>query len=85
MIYCVIVCRNAKSPSDLKNEDIYWTKHWSKNIGYTPHEIDYKKDEYDEKYSDRYSIGGKSGKSKYSDGGKSGKSKYSEGRSHHRY
>ena len=69
MIYCVIVCRNAKSPEDLKNEDIYWTKHWSKNIGYTPHEIDYKTDRFDERdrYSDRYSVGGKS--AKYSDRG----------------
>lgn len=61
MIYCVIVCRDAKTPSQLRNEDLYWTRYWQKNIGYTPHEINYKADAY----SDRYSVGKTSGK--YSD------------------
>lgn len=67
MIYCVIVCRDAKTPEQLRNEDLYWTKHWQKNIGYTPHEIDYKTDRFDERdrYSDRFSVGKMSGK--YSD------------------
>ncbi|XP_062552599.1 uncharacterized protein LOC134217799 isoform X1 [Armigeres subalbatus] len=67
MIYCVIVCRDAKTPEQLRNEDLYWTKHWQKSIGYTPHEIDYKTDRFDERdrYSDRFSVGKMSGK--YSD------------------
>lgn len=56
MIYCVVVCRDAKTPSQLRNEDLYWTRYWQKNIGYTPHEINYKTDRYDA-YSDRYSVG----------------------------
>ncbi|XP_055382583.1 uncharacterized protein LOC129612824 [Condylostylus longicornis] len=55
MIYCVYVCRDAKTPSQLRNEDLYWTRHWQKNIGYTPQEINYKVDKYDN-YSDRYSV-----------------------------
>lgn len=59
MVYCVIVCRDAKTPSQLRNEDLYWTKHWQKSIGYTPqNEINYKadRDRYgDGAYSDRYS------------------------------
>lgn len=59
MIYCVIVCRDAKTPSQLRNEDLYWTKHWQKSIGYTPqNEINYK---VDRDHSDRYSV------SKYSE------------------
>lgn len=55
MVYCVIVCRDAKTPSQVRNEDLYWTKHWQKSIGYTPqNEINYKADRYD---SDRYSVG----------------------------
>ncbi|KAL1402787.1 hypothetical protein quinque_005219 [Culex quinquefasciatus] len=67
MIYCVIVCRDAKTPEQLRNEDLYWTKHWQKSIGYTPHEIDYKTDRFDERdrYSDRFSVSKMSGK--YSD------------------
>ncbi|KAJ6641854.1 hypothetical protein Bhyg_06799 [Pseudolycoriella hygida] len=61
MIYCVVVCRDAKTPAQLRNEDLYWTRHWQKNIGYTPHEINYKADRYDG-YSDRYSVGKQSGK-----------------------
>ncbi|XP_070502674.1 uncharacterized protein [Chironomus tepperi] len=63
MIYCVIVCRDVKTPAQLRNEDLYWTKHWQKNIGYTPHEIDYKTD------PDGYSVSKISGK--YSDRGSS--------------
>lgn len=72
MVYCVVVCRDAKTPAQVRNEDLYWTKHWQKNIGYTPHEIDYKADRYDG-YSDGYSIGKASGKFSHRDG------------SHHRY
>lgn len=65
MVYCVIVCRDAKTPSQLRNEDLYWTKHWQKSIGYTPqNEINYKTDRErygDGAYSDRYSV------SKYSE------------------
>ncbi|XP_075159572.1 uncharacterized protein LOC142232789 [Haematobia irritans] len=64
MVYCVYVCRDAKTPSQVRNEDLYWTRHWQKNIGYTPQEINYKADKYDA-YSDRYSVGKMSGK--YSD------------------
>ncbi|KAG5670405.1 hypothetical protein PVAND_000673 [Polypedilum vanderplanki] len=64
MIYCVIVCRDVKTPAQLRNEDLYWTKHWQKNIGYTPHEIDYKTD------PDGYSVS-KISNSKYSDRGSS--------------
>jgi len=63
MIYCVFVCRDVKTPSQLRNEDLYWTKHYQKNIGYTPHEIDYKTD------PDGYSVSKMSGK--YSDRGSS--------------
>lgn len=63
MIYCVVVCRDAKTPSQLRNEDLYWTRYWQKNIGYTPHEINYKVDRYND--SDRYSVSKISGK--YSD------------------
>lgn len=66
MIYCVTVCRDAKTPAQLRNEDLYWTKHWQKNIGYTPHEINYKADSrFNDAYSDRYSVSKISGK--YSD------------------
>lgn len=64
MVYCVYVCRDAKTPSQVRNEDLYWTHHWQKNIGYTPQEINYKADKYDG-YSDRYSVSKMSGK--YSD------------------
>jgi hypothetical protein len=63
MIYCVYVCRDVKTPSQVRKEDLYWTKHWQKNIGYTPHEIDYKTD------PDGYSVSKMSGK--YSDRGSS--------------
>lgn len=64
MVYCVYVCRDVKTPSQVRNEDLYWTRHWQKNIGYTPQEINYKTDKYDG-YSDRYSVSKMSGK--YSD------------------
>ncbi|XP_037936303.1 uncharacterized protein LOC119670208 [Teleopsis dalmanni] len=64
MVYCVYVCHDAKTPSQIRNEDLYWTRHWQKNIGYTPQEINYKADKYDA-YSDRYSVSKISGK--YSD------------------
>ncbi|KAH8366346.1 hypothetical protein KR200_005631, partial [Drosophila serrata] len=64
MIYCVYVFRDARTPSQVRNEDLYWTRHWQKNIGYTPQEINYKADKYDA-YSDRYSVSKLSGK--YSD------------------
>lgn len=66
MIYCVVVCRDVKTPSQVRNEDLYWTRYWQKNIGYTPHEINYKGDRYNnDAYSDRYSVSKISGK--YSD------------------
>jgi len=60
LVYCVIVCKDVRTPKQLKKEDLYWTKHWQKNIGYTPHEIDYKADA-----ADGYSVSKMSGK--YSD------------------
>lgn len=61
LIYCVIVCKDVKTPSQVRDEDLYWTKHWQKNIGYKPQEIDYKTD------PDGYSVSKMSGK--YSDRG----------------
>ncbi|CAG2058048.1 unnamed protein product [Timema podura] len=65
LVYCVHVCKDAKSPKDVHPEDLYWTHHWQKNIG-SP-EIHYKaEDKYpDDRYSDRYSVSKYSGK--YSD------------------
>jgi hypothetical protein len=65
LIYCVIVCKDVKSPKDVSPEDLYWTHHWQKHIG-SP-EIHYKaEDKYpDDRYSDRYSVSKYSGK--YSD------------------
>ncbi|PSN48522.1 hypothetical protein C0J52_05908 [Blattella germanica] len=65
LIYCVVVCKDVKSPKDVSPEDLYWTHHWQKNIG-SP-EIHYKaEDKYpDDRYSDRYSVSKYSGK--YSD------------------
>jgi len=64
LIYCVVVCRDAKHPDDIDPEDLYWTHHWQKTIG-SP-EIHYKTEEKfaDDRYSDRYSVGKLS---KYSD------------------
>lgn len=55
-----------RSPKEVRDDkDFYWTKHWQKNIGYTPHEeINYKTDDRD-RFSDHYSVGKTSGK--YSD------------------
>ena len=65
LIYCVIVCKDVKSPKEVAREDLYWTHHWQKNIGSS--EIHYKaEDKYpDDRYSDRYSVSKYSGK--YSD------------------
>ncbi|KAJ9575904.1 hypothetical protein L9F63_007216 [Diploptera punctata] len=53
LIYCVFVCKDAKSPKEVAREDLYWTHHWLKiNIP-------------DDRYSDRYSVSKYSGK--YSD------------------
>lgn len=69
MIYCVVICRDAKSPEQLRDSDLYWTRHWSKSIGYTPHEINYisDRDRYNDAHSDKYSVSKISGK--YSDVG----------------
>lgn len=64
ILYC---SRNMefRTPEQVRNENLYWTKHWSKNIGYTPHsEINYKTDDRD-RFSDHYSVSKMSGK--YSD------------------
>lgn len=50
LIYCVTICRDSKTPSQVAQEDHYWTRHWQKNIG-SPPEIHYRADD---KYSDRY-------------------------------
>ncbi|XP_060519518.1 uncharacterized protein LOC132697844 [Cylas formicarius] len=73
LIYCVVICRDVKSPSEVNPDELYWTHHWSKTIGASP-EIHYKTEEKygDDHYSDGYSIGKLSGK--YSD--KDQKSRY---------
>lgn len=65
LIYCVIVCKDVKSPKEVSPEDLYWTHHWQKHIG-SP-EIHYKaEDKYpDDRYSDHYSVSKYS--AKYSD------------------
>lgn len=74
------MCRDAPKREPSAAEDSYWTKGWQKNIGYTPHEINYNKsNQFDEKYSDRFSVGKMSAKST-----KSSKSK-SSGRESNRY
>lgn len=40
LIYCVTVCRDVKSPSQVAMEDHYWTRHWQKGFGTVP-EIHY--------------------------------------------
>ncbi|XP_046659316.1 uncharacterized protein LOC124353498 isoform X2 [Homalodisca vitripennis] len=50
LIYCVAICRDAKTPAQVAAEDHHWTRHWSGNIG-SPPEIHYRADD---KYSDRY-------------------------------
>ena len=65
LIYCVIVCKDVKSPKEVSPEDLYWTHHWQKHIG-SP-EIHYKaEDKYpDDRYSDHYYVSKYS--AKYSD------------------
>lgn len=68
MVYCVYVCRDAKSPREVAAEPHYWTHHWQKNFS-TP-EIRYKsEDKYpDDRFSDRYSVS-KYSEKQYSDRG----------------
>lgn len=72
LIYCVVICRDVKSPSQVNPDELYWTHHWSKTIGASP-EIHYKAEEKfgDDRYSDRYSVSKLSGK--YSDREKNGR------------
>ncbi|XP_030763074.1 uncharacterized protein LOC115887739, partial [Sitophilus oryzae] len=72
LIYCVVIFRDAKSPSQVNPDELYWTHHWSKTIGASP-EIHYKAEEKygDDRYSDRYSVSKLSGK--YSDRDKNGR------------
>ena len=67
MVYCVYVCRDAKTPREVASEPHYWTHHWQKNFS-TP-EIRYKSEEKypDDRFSDRYSVSKYS--EKYSDRG----------------
>ncbi|XP_026280315.2 uncharacterized protein LOC113207818 [Frankliniella occidentalis] len=67
MVYCVHVCRDAKTPQEVAAEPHYWTHHWQKNFS-TP-EIRYKSEEKypDDRFSDRYSVSKYS--EKYSDRG----------------
>lgn len=67
LVYCVYVCRDAKSPREVAAEPHYWTHHWQKNFS-TP-EIRYKSEEKypDDRFSDRYSVSKYS--EKYSDRG----------------
>ncbi|KAF7265893.1 uncharacterized protein LOC143198600 [Rhynchophorus ferrugineus] len=72
LVYCVMIFRDAKSPSQVNPDEMYWTHHWSKSIGASP-EIHYKAEEKygDDRYSDRYSVSKLSGK--YSDREKNGR------------
>lgn len=72
LIYCVVICRDVKSPSQVNLDELYWTHHWSKTIGASP-EIHYKAEEKygDDRYSDQYSVSKLSGK--YSDREKNGR------------
>lgn len=72
LIYCVLICRDVKSPSQVNPDELYWTHHWSKTIGASP-EIHYKAEEKygDDRYSDQYSVSKLSGK--YSDREKNGR------------
>ncbi|VVC43074.1 Hypothetical protein CINCED_3A012642 [Cinara cedri] len=67
LIYCVTVCRDAKTPKEVAMQNHYWTHHWQKSFGTTP-EIHYKTEKYPpqavhhshsdhDEYSDRFSIG----------------------------
>lgn len=58
LIYAVYVCRDAKSPSEVNPDDLYWTHHWQKHIG--PSEIHYRAE--DKYHDDRHSISKYSGK-----------------------
>ncbi|XP_075224737.1 uncharacterized protein LOC142326274 [Lycorma delicatula] len=40
LIYCVTICRDVKTPSQVAMEDHYWTRHWQKGFGTVP-EIHY--------------------------------------------
>lgn len=35
LIYCVVVCRDAKNPRDVRPEDLHWTHYWHKSFGNT--------------------------------------------------
>ncbi|KAF0758711.1 Uncharacterized protein FWK35_00018365 [Aphis craccivora] len=65
LIYCVTVCRDAKTPKEVAMQNHYWAHHWQKSFGATP-EIHYKTEKYPpqavhhsdhDEYSDRFSIG----------------------------
>lgn len=46
LIYCVYVCRNAKTPKQVATQDHYWTHHWQKSFGaQPPSEIHYRHEE----------------------------------------
>ncbi|XP_063226701.1 uncharacterized protein LOC134533228 [Bacillus rossius redtenbacheri] len=66
IVYCVYVCKDAKSPREVNPDELYWTHHWQKTIG-SPEISDQAQDKFpDDRYSDRYSAVSKySGK--YSD------------------
>lgn len=52
LIYCVSVCKDAKTPKQVAEQDHYWTRHWQKNFGFP--EIHYS-GEKSAALSDRYS------------------------------
>lgn len=74
LVYCVTVCRDAKTPKEVAMQNHYWTRHWQKSFGAAP-EIHYKTEKYPpqpvvhgrthhhsadrDAYSDRFSIGGR--------------------------
>lgn len=57
LVYCVVICREFKHPSEVNPDDIYWTHQWQKKIGTTPSEIHYRTEKYPyDKYSDKNSV-----------------------------
>ncbi|KAI5718081.1 hypothetical protein M8J77_015895 [Diaphorina citri] len=36
LIYCVYVCRDARTPKQVAMQDHYWTHHWTKSFGARP-------------------------------------------------
>lgn len=57
LIYCVSVCKDAKTPKQVAEQDHYWTHHWQKNIGLPEIHYSSEKPVEPDRYSDAYSLG----------------------------